>query len=456
MHAKIRLNSEQRRVMEEAYTSLMNFTPFFAYYFYDQMEDYPTFEVPMAATDGRRIFYNPDYMATLKPMERCFALAHEVYHVIYKHPTRMAAYHKEGTLQGLPFNPDLFNSAADFVINADLIDSGIGSCNPAWLYDPDIKADELAEDVYVKLWKKNPPPQQDDGDEEQPGPGDQSQGPGQSSKPTPGHAPLAPAGSGRPKPGKTYGAAKGRSAGVDKTAQANGGGFDKVLEPHRDEASGKEDLPGDMEFREAVARAEAVAKRAGKLPGNLQRVVREIVEPQVPWKDMLRLRVTGKVGSRRENWQRPNRRRLVLNPFVYMPGKQGHGAELITVVIDNSGSIGERELAVFLSEAAAIFNDCRPKRVQVIWCDAVIRRVEEARSLDEILHIRQAPGGGGTSFHPPFVYLQEQRIVPDTLVYLTDMYPGDGWPAQPDYPVIWCSTSKGIAAPFGDLVEVRV
>jgi predicted metal-dependent peptidase len=417
----------------------MSFAPFFAYFLYDQMELYPTRDIKTAATDGKRLFYNPDYFGTLKPMERCFAICHEVYHAVYRHPTRMAYYTREGKLSGLPFIDDLFNQAADYVINADLIDNAIGTCNPAWLYDPTIKASELAEDVYAKLYKQLPPPPPPP-----PGGGGEGEdGQGNPNQPTTGSKP------------KTFGQAKGRTTGHDRTAQAAGGRFDEVLEPHRDVVTGKEDVPSEMEFREAVSRAEAVARRAGKLPGNLQRLVREIVEPQIYWKDELRLRIVGRVGSRREDWNRPNRRRLVLNPFVYMPGRQGHGAELITVVIDTSGSIGDDQLTVFFSETASILNDCRPKRVQVIWCDASVKRVEEARSLDELLHIREAPGGGGTSFKPPFRYLEDNKTMPDTLIYFTDMYPGDGWPSEPDYPVIWCSISTGIAAPFGELVEVK-
>jgi predicted metal-dependent peptidase len=431
--------------MDEGMVAFMNFCPFFAYFFNDQMEEYPTLEVETAATDGRRLFYNPSYMMTLKPMERCFAFAHETYHVIYKDPIKMAYYMAQGTVKGLPFIRDLMNCAMDYVINADLVDSAIGTCNPAWLYDAAIKASEMAEDVYVKLYKKLPPPPP-----QRPQQG-QGQGGGSDGQQQPG--PTTGSGQQQMPPPKTRGQTTGQKAGHDQTAQAAGGRFDEVLEPHRDAASGKEDLPSEMEFREAVSRSEAAAKRVGKMPGNLQRIVREIIEPQIYWKDELRLRITGKIGARRENWDRPNRRRLVLNPMVYMPSRQGHGAELITVVIDNSGSIGDDELTVFFSEAASILADCRPKKVQIIWCDEQIKRVEEARSLDELLHLREAPGGGGTSFIPPFAYLERERIQPDTLVYLTDMM--GPFPKEPNYPVIWCATTD-IKGPFGETVRVKV
>ena len=48
----------------------------------------------------------------------------------------------------------------------------------------------------------------------------------------------------------------------------------------------------------------------------------------------------------------------------------------------------------------------------------------------------------------------EHDLRPETLVYLTDMlgtFPGEA----PAYPVVWCSTSKDIPAPFGDLIEIE-
>lgn len=447
---KAPMTHTDRQALEEGLVSFMIHCKFFAYYFYDKMELYPTTEIKTAGTDGRRIFFNPEYLTSLKPMERCFLLAHEVYHTIDRDPTKMAYYEREGNLRGLPFNNDLYNVAADYRINADLVASQIGTCNPAWLWDPRFQPDSLVEDIYVELYKQLPPPPPP------PPIGPSPQGPGG----VPGGQGQNPGNTGSGQqmpPPSTYGDSGkvGKGTKRDATAQAAGGRMDEVLPPEQDAATGKPDTPSETEFREAVSRAQAAA--AGSMPGGMKRTVKEILDPQVSWRDHLRLKITGKVGNRRESWDHPNRRRLVLEPLVYMPGRQGNGAQLITVVIDNSGSIDERMLTVFFSECAAIVNDCRPKKVQVIWCDAKVQRVEEARSLDELLHIRVkgAEGGGGTSFRPPFAYLEKEKITPDTLVYLTDMYPNDGWPEEPEYPVIWAATT-GIEGPFGETVQVKV
>lgn len=453
---KARPNYQQEQALIEARVAFMRFCPFFCYYFYDQMEEYHTLDasIPTLATDGRRVFVNLNYLMTLSPLERAFAFAHEVNHVILKHPQRAMHYAREGNIQGLPYDPQLFNMAMDYPINAHLVDTNVGACNPAWLYDRDIKASELAEDVYKKLYKNPPPPPPGGG-----GKGPSGNQPGQPGDGTLGQRPRMPdtTGSGsQPQQPTTYGDTRKGGGRPDKQAQQNQGRFDEVLPPRQDAATGKEDLPSEIEFREAVARAAAAAKAIGKLPGSLQRTVDDILEPQVQWRDHIRMLLTGKLGHRRETWDTPNRRRIVLNPAIYLPGRRGYGAEDVTVVIDNSGSVSNKEMVVFFSEVSAILADCRPKKVRVIWCDAAVRRVEEARVLDELADIRVAgsKGGGGTDFKPPFAWLLERDIRPDTLIYLTDMM--GPFPTDPKtYPVVWCATSS-IKAPFGETVHVEV
>lgn len=426
MFKETKLTQEQNTMMEIARVGFMNACPFFCYYYYSEMKECPSLDLPTAATDGRRVYYNPEYLQTLKPPERVFVLAHEVFHAISKHPSRMKHYGSEGKLRGLPWSDELFNVAADLVINAELVKTNVGMCNPAWLYDLSKgKAGELPEDVYERLFK-------------------QCKGGGGQGKP----------GAGAP---GTYGQSQPNKGGKqDAQAQANGGRFDSVLEPQTDPVSGKEDLPSEQEFKEAIAKAAAAAKAMGNMPASFQRIVDEILDPQVDWKDHIRMLVTGKVGARHETWDRPNRRRLVLNPIVIMPGRRGYGARDVAVAVDTSGSIGERELSVFFAEVGGILQDVRPKRVILIHCDAAINRVDEASSLDELAHIRAkgAVGGGGTSFIPPFEWLDENQIRPEAMIYLTDLH-GPAPSDPPPYPVIWCCTTEQ-PAPWGEIVRLKL
>ena len=72
-----------------------------------------TADVPTAATDGENIFVNPEWFMALTPKERVFLLVHEAWHVAFSHPVR-----------GEGKNAEIYNKAADYVINIMLCDEG--------------------------------------------------------------------------------------------------------------------------------------------------------------------------------------------------------------------------------------------------------------------------------------------------------------------------------------------
>lgn len=77
------------------------------------LETQVTTDVPYAATNGKVIKINPDKFMELTEQERVFLLAHETLHVVYMHMTRRGDR-----------DPRMFNAAADYVINGELIRQG--------------------------------------------------------------------------------------------------------------------------------------------------------------------------------------------------------------------------------------------------------------------------------------------------------------------------------------------
>jgi len=441
---KAKLSYAQEEAMNTAKVGFMVACPFFAHYYYGEMIDYPTHGVPTAATDGRRLYYNPDYLYSLKHHERVFVLAHEVMHAVMRHSKFSKSYRLADNLRGLPWDHDFYNVVCDWIINRLLMDEKVGQYNPSWLYNPHVLAADLPEDVYVKWWKQRPPPPGggNPGNPGNPGSGGSGSQPGSGS----GSAPYT---------FKDHGTT-GKAAKPDKVAEGAGGRFDQIFEPMVDPASGAEDAPTEMEFKEAIARAAAAAKAMGKMPATFQSMIDEIMDAQVSWKDYIRMLLTGKLGMGRETWERPNRRRLVLNPMIYIPGRRGFGADTVVIGLDTSGSIGQKELDSFFGEVGGILQDVKPKRIILLDCDADIAQVREARSVDDFGVIREqgAKGGGGTNFRPVFEWCEKEMVKPDALVYLTDMY-GDFPDKAPAYPVIWCATSD-VKGPFGDTVHIEV
>ena len=440
---------EQERVLATARVAFMVASPFYAHLYHSIGREVITRDIGTLATDGRHIAINPDYFCALTVPEQVFTMAHEMSHLVCRHPQRMAHYHKTGSLKGKPVSQRFANICADYVINADLVETKVGAVNPDWLLRPDVTGDQLWEDVYERLWQDPPkrpkPPGKGRGEPCDDGTPGSQPGESEAEGSEPEHQPH-----------RVKDDPRRRVFGKpDKQAEANGGAFDELLPPPVDPVSGEVDLPEEHEFQEAVARAAAVAKAIGKLPASIQRLVDEILAPQVDWRDHIRLLVTGKVGARGETWKRPNRRRLVLNPIMILPGKRGYGAETVVVGVDTSGSIGEKELAVFMAEVSGILSDVKPRRIVVIGCDAAVSQVDEVTSLDEFEGLREKgiKGGGGTRFEPVFDYVAEHDLRPETLIYLTDLL--GSFPAEaPAYPVVWAATTD-CEVPWGEVVRIK-
>lgn len=83
--------------------------------------------IPTAATNGKRVKFNPDFVASLTDEELKFVVAHECLHPMLEHNYR------RGTRQ-----PQRWNKAADYVINKLLVDDNIGKMPKIGLHSPQI------------------------------------------------------------------------------------------------------------------------------------------------------------------------------------------------------------------------------------------------------------------------------------------------------------------------------
>lgn len=398
--------------LTELKTGMLLYTPFFASLLFDQMEievgKFPHLFGSIkgtAATDGRRMWIDEDFLAGLKLPEAVFLVCHEIGHAMWKHMERGKNYQDIG-LHGKPFDPRLFNVAADYVINDMLIQSGVGDMPKGGLHRKDITHDMLVEDVYKKLM---------DEQEQQ----------------------------------KQNGKGQGDGLGGNGKPDANGNDG-STLDVHIHAPS----PVTEAEMKRAVQSAVNAAKAMGKLPGALERFAEKLLNPQVPWQEKLRtviMRTTGRDGH---SWHAPHKRRLALQGII-MPRSVGFGAGEIVVAVDTSGSIGQHELNTFFGELAGILDDAKPEKIWVLGVDAAVNSVEE---FDQGWDVQANPpkpiGGGGTSFIPAFDWVDEQCLRPAALIYFTDMY-GSFPQGDPGYPVIWAATTP-TEGPFGETVHIKV
>jgi predicted metal-dependent peptidase len=249
---------------------------------------------------------------------------------------------------------------------------------------------------------------------------------------------------------------------LDKTIYTNGGGTtDGIynLLPEQDEdgddpsmddcedggGSPAEQQQQAAEWKVRVAQAAQAAKMMGKMSAGLERLVGEVLEPKVDWRDVLR-KFVEKCRNDQRSFARPNRR--FIGQGLYLPSISGEALGELVFAIDTSGSIGQEELNQFAAEIRTVKEEGNPSAIHVVYFDSEVCHYDRFGRDDEL---QFAPhGGGGTAFSPVFNYLNEHDIEPVACIFLTDLYCDDFGDA-PQYPVLWVSTHEN-EAPFGEVV----
>jgi len=335
--------------------------------------------IKTAATNGKRIKFNPEFVDSLTDEEVKFLVAHECFHPMLEHNFRRGdRQHKK------------WNVAADYVINKLLTDESIGRMPKVGLLDPNIynAGHGTSEGIYNIL-----PDMPDDGS----GPGD------------PGNA-------------------------LDDCEDGDG--------------SPAEQQQQQAEWKVKVAQAAQAAKMMGKMSANMQRLVDEVLQPKVDWREVLQ-KFLVKARTDQRSFSRFNRRFIAQG--LYLPSVSGEQMGEVCFAVDCSGSIDQKTVSQFASEIKRVKEDLMPERIHVLYFDSEVSHVESYEQHDD-LDIKPH-GGGGTDFAPVFEKIIELGINPVAVVFLTDLC-CNSFGDQPDAPVLWVTTDPG-KAPFGEVVEMN-
>jgi predicted metal-dependent peptidase len=343
--------------------------------------------LPTAATDGRTIYFNRKFFEPLTTKQVEFVIAHEILHNVFDHMSRRE--HR---------NPQIFNIAADYCVNGQLVRDKIG--------DHTIEGIKIfhyskyygmgAEEIYDKIF--------DEMDEQE----------------------------------------------LSKLGQ--------LLDEHIDWGEdGKEGQPKFSkeelkqirdEIREATMQA-AQAAGAGNTPASVQRMIKELTEPKMNWREILRQQIQSTIKND-YSFMRPNRKGWHMSAIL--PGTQYDETIDICVGIDMSGSIGDEQAKDFLTEIKGIMQEYKDFKIKV-WCfDTRVynERDYDGYSMDEFDEY-EPMGGGGTDFDANWEYMKENDIQPKKFIMFTDGYPFGSWGDEN-----YCDTvfvihgNDKIVPPFGE------
>jgi len=186
---------------------------------------------------------------------------------------------------------------------------------------------------------------------------------------------------------------------------------------------------------------------AGKLGGNQSRVLDELLEPKVDWREQLREFVSSTAsGKDLSTWQRVNRRWLQHD--IYMPSTVSETIGRIVIAVDTSGSIGGEILQTFLSEVKGIADTVKPEKIDLIYWDTEVARHEvyAQDTLDKLATSTKPAGGGGTNVNCVCKYLVDNKINPECVIVLTDGDLYGGW-GKWTVPLLWCIYNNKSAKP---------
>jgi len=354
---------------------------------------------PTAATNGRNFYYNTEFVKKLSVKKLEFLFGHEILHCVFDHFGRVGSRDRM-----------LSNIAQDYAVNQILVDERIGEkiTEVQICYDPKYRG-KAWEEIYDELYEKAEKIPMED-------------------------------------------LLKQLGDLLDEHINEDGSGPGK-------EGEGKEGKPGMTkeeaqaikdEIKEAMIQA-AAAAGAGKTPAGIQRMIKDMTEPKMNWREIVNQEIQSIVRND-YSFTRPNRKSM--HSGAILPGMKEATTIDIGVTIDMSGSIGQEDATVFLSEVKGIVDQYEDFKIN-LWCfDTEIYNWKEiTHDNSHELMDYEPQGGGGTDFMANWEFMKEQGLQPKKLIMFTDGYPCGDW-GDPDY----CDTIfivKGntqAEAPFGQTV----
>lgn len=315
-----------------------------------QLKVVPCKKTQWIAVSGLTIYVNTDWFMTLTKEQRMFALAHETWHVGYGHTVFKPA---------AGINSRKLNVAQDHVINLKCKTDGFTLIDNVCA-DPQFK-DKTTAEVYELL--PDMPEDSQDGmpmsDDAKPGDGD---------------------GDGDP-----------ASAAASERAQ-------------------------QMEWANAVQTAATMSDMsgpgAGKVPEDILRTLQKVLNPALPWWQLLRMHMN-KYQREGYDFNRRNRR----SRQFYMPTRRSRKMGAIRAYVDSSYSTTQKELSLEVQELEYLRKTLRPEKISMTAFAYTLGKEQVANDGDGLVF--KPDVSGGTDLYPVWFDIMKKRDT-EVVIIFTD------------------------------------
>lgn len=318
-------------------------------------------ECPTAYTDGYNKRYGRDFMSALTDQEIRGVVLHENLHVLLKHIPRHRDLSKD--------NARLANIAMDYVVNDIITEIGKKHQNFIGLpkgcfYDPMFHGWSVRR-VYEYLKTEE----------------------------------------------KGCGGGSGKSSGRPQES------FD-----HHDDTGVQDMTPEELEglgkeIDEAIHQGGILAGRFGaKIP----RVIKDLMQPDIDWREVLQDFWSSHVRGRDEfTWRRFNKGRLADD--YYLPSSINETIGEVIIAIDTSGSINNEDIAKVAARIKELCETLPPDRIRVLWWDTEVHGEQVfSENYDSIVSMLKPIGGGGTRAASVSEYIAKNNLSADCMIVFTD------------------------------------
>ena len=398
-----------------------------------------TYKVDTQATDGFRIFVNPEFTDSLDHTGKVFVMAHELMHCLLNHLRRgkkIDALNQKG------------NIAADYEVNQTLVDMGLFKTSTIEKLQGfiDAKWSRVSfETIYSKI--PNPPQQKGQGGGQGQNQNGQNQnnqgngnGDGQNQNQQNQQNQNGQSGSQGNQQSQQGGTGQGSSS-TEANLQGTIDTAGSMLDAKEGQKIAKEEGYDDVGANESALekewenKAREVAKKLkGTGAGNdilADKLLATSIKGTNEWKKILKDIVGRSVSPEDKRRGYTHNNILVSQDRVALSDKEKYdNVDYIMAWVDTSGSMSQEDLNKALSMMLMVAQAKKPTKLVVCQFDTRVADIKEFDKVDRIekdMRKMKIKGGGGTDIKCCFDLLADKkskyaRQVPELVVIFTDGY----------------------------------